>query len=98
VCSGIENLTILKSGDSEFKGYIKDQFTTLKESCDRIMATEMSASWRWSCDDSDALLRLPWDAQFDDSLQQLLAAWATHYSLSLQQTLYAMRLYHTAKS
>lgn len=38
VCSGIENLVILKSGDSEFKGYIKDQFTTLKESSDRVMA------------------------------------------------------------
>ena len=60
MCSGIENLIILKSGDSEFKGYIKDQFTTLKESSDRIMATEMSASWRWSSDDSEALLRLPW--------------------------------------
>jgi urate oxidase len=98
VCSGVENLTILKSGDSEFKGYIKDQFTTLKESSDRIMATEMSASWRWACDDSEALLRLPWDAQFDDSLQQLLVAWAAHYSLSLQQTLYAMRPQRAAKS
>ncbi len=26
--------------------YIKDGFTTLKESSDRVMATEMSASWR----------------------------------------------------
>jgi urate oxidase len=90
VCSGIENLIILKSGDSEFKGYIKDQFTTLKESSDRIMATEMSASWRMSCDDVDSLLQQRWDEQFEQNMAQLLGAWAVHYSLSLQQTLYAM--------
>ena len=90
VCSGIENLIILKSGDSEFKGYIKDQFTTLKESSDRVMATEMSASWRMGSSDVRSLLQQPWDQQFEEAMALLLAAWAQHYSLSLQQTLYAM--------
>jgi urate oxidase len=90
VCSGIENLVIMKTGDSEFKGYIKDQFTTLAESSDRIMATEMSASWRMTSNNIASLLQETWDAQFNENMAQLLAAWALHYSLSLQQTLYAM--------
>src|SRR5262249_8421951 len=47
VSAGIENLVILKSAQSAFRGYLKDRFTTLEETSDRILATAMSARWRY---------------------------------------------------
>ena len=39
VVSGLKDLVILKSTDSEFWGYIEDKYTTLQPTHDRIMAT-----------------------------------------------------------
>ena len=43
--SGIRNLIILKSTGSGFENYPKDEFTTLPETADRILATSFSATW-----------------------------------------------------
>jgi len=90
VTSGIEDLVVLKTGDSAFKGYVRDRFTTLKETDDRIMATEVSARWRWSDSDPAALERVDWAASHRAAMDALQGTFADHYSLSLQQTLYAM--------
>ena len=37
----------LKSTGSEFKGFLKDKYTTLQETDDRIMATALTARWRY---------------------------------------------------
>ncbi|HSS62338.1 MAG TPA: urate oxidase [Candidatus Limnocylindrales bacterium] len=84
VVSGIANLVVLKSTDSEFHGYIKDRFTTLPETTDRILATSLTARWRYAGTDVD------WKASFGEVRRLLLEAFASHHSLSLQQTLYAM--------
>src|SRR5439155_23691625 len=44
--SGIRNLTLLKTTDSAFSGYVQDDFTTLPETEDRVLATSISASWK----------------------------------------------------
>jgi urate oxidase len=77
--SGIAGLIVLKTTDSEFHGFPRDRYTTLAETRDRVLATEVSARWRH---DGDA----DWDA----GRHALLDTFAAHYSLSLQQTLYAM--------
>ncbi len=41
VISGFKDLTILKSTESGFEGYPKDKYTTLKETTDRIMSTDV---------------------------------------------------------
>ena len=46
VLSGLQDLVLLKSTDSEFKGFLKDEFTTLAETDDRILATSLVAEWR----------------------------------------------------
>ncbi|XP_058109059.1 uricase-2 isozyme 2 [Magnolia sinica] len=56
VTSGIEGLALLKTTKSGFEGYIKDQFTLLPETRERILATEVSASWRYSF---ECLSRIP---------------------------------------
>jgi urate oxidase len=84
VVSGISDLVVLKSTGSEFRGYIKDRFTTLAEARDRILATSVVARWRY------AETELDWAQSFGEIRQILLETFAVKHSLALQQTLYAM--------
>ena len=84
VVAGVGDLVVLKSTGSEFHGFVKDRFTTLPETRDRIMATSLLARWRYAGSDID------WRKSFDVVRRLLLDTFATKHSLSLQQTLYAM--------
>jgi urate oxidase len=84
VLSGLQDLVVLKSTDSEFKGFLKDEFTTLAETDDRILATSLIARWRHSGTDVD------WNASYDDVRECLLSTFATTYSRALQETLHLM--------
>src|SRR4051812_3489940 len=46
VLSGVHDLVLLNSTDSEFRGFLEDEFTTLPETDDRILATSLVARWR----------------------------------------------------
>ncbi|GCB44875.1 factor-independent urate hydroxylase [Streptomyces sp. NL15-2K] len=89
VVSGLKDLTVMNSTDSEFWGYVKDKYTTLPEAHDRILATEVSARWRFNWTE-DAQRMPAWDESYAQVKGDLLRAFAETYSLSLQQTLYAM--------
>jgi urate oxidase len=83
VVGGIEDLVVLNTTGSEFWGFPRDEYTTLAEAYDRMLATTVSARWR---------LREPvadWAATFDAARAALLDAF-TQPSKSLQQTLYGM--------
>jgi urate oxidase len=84
VTSGIKDLLILKTTDSAFKDYIKDQFTTLKETSDRILATNCTISWSYNS------RKLNFSSVYDGIRESLLKSFAHHKSLSVQHTLYAM--------
>lgn len=84
VVSGLTDLVLLKSTGSEFKGYLKDEYTTLQEADDRIMATSLVARWRYVGIDVD------WNARHDSVRAALLETFATTYSRALQETLYLM--------
>ncbi len=84
VTSGIKDLLILKTTDSGFEGYIKDQYTTLKETADRILATQCEANWTYARTDLD------FTALFTRIRETLLKSFAHHHSRSVQQTLLAM--------
>ncbi|MFC7341778.1 factor-independent urate hydroxylase [Saccharopolyspora griseoalba] len=84
VVSGLKDLVVLKSTGSEFWGYPKDEYTTLPETDDRILATAVSARWRYRHTDVD------WGKSFEDIRASLMQAFATTHSLALQQSLYAM--------
>ncbi|MDQ0993796.1 factor-independent urate hydroxylase [Streptomyces sp. V3I7] len=89
VVSGLADLVVLNSTDSEFRGYVKDKYTTLPEAYDRVLATEVTARWRLNWTD-DAQPAPDWDASYARARADLLQAFAETYSLSLQQTLYRM--------
>jgi urate oxidase len=84
VVSGIADLVVMNTTDSEFWGYPRDQYTTLPETRDRILATEVTAAWRYRSAEVD------WSGAFALARESLLAAFAGTYSYSLQQTLYAI--------
>lgn len=82
--SGLKDLLILKTTDSGFEGYIRDQYTTLKETADRIFATQCEATWDYTTTDLD------FTATFATIRETMLKTFAHHKSLSVQQTLMAM--------
>jgi urate oxidase len=85
VVSGVKDLVVLKSTGSEFAGFLTDEFTTLAETHDRVMATSLDARWRYSgTGDVD------WQTSYDEVRRILLEQYAVVHSLALQQTLYAM--------
>ena len=87
VTSGLHDLVLLKSTGSEFKGFLVDEFTTLAEADDRILATSLTAEWRHDPDDAgDA----DWNASYDLVRDVLLSTFATTYSRALQETLFLM--------
>jgi urate oxidase len=84
VVSGIRDLVVLKTTDSEFGGFYTDRYTTLAPTRDRVLATSVTAQWwhgSWAAD---------WGGSFDTVVAALTGAFAAHHSLSLQQTLYEM--------
>ena len=83
VVSGLANLVVLKTTDSAFSGFPRDQYTTLPDTEDRIMATSMTAAWTYRPEASDFSAR----AQVRRALVETFAA---HVSRSVQHTLYAM--------
>jgi urate oxidase len=84
VVSGLRDLVLLKSTGSEFHGFLKDAYTTLPETDDRIMSTALVAQWRYSVLDAD------WDKTWADARRIMLEQFATVHSLALQQTLWEM--------
>jgi urate oxidase len=82
--SGLDALPLLKTTDSAFAGFLRDAYTTLPETSDRIFATILSATWLYSTAAAD------WDRCHHLIRQALLETFACHKSLSVQQTLYAM--------
>ena len=84
VVSGVRDLVVLKTTDSEFHTFYEDRYTTLQPTNDRIMATSVTAQWLHTD------LATDWGASFDRVLATLGGTFARHHSLALQQTLYAM--------
>jgi urate oxidase len=82
--SGVEDLIVLKTTKSGFVGYIKDSYTTLPETTDRIFATSIKANWLYAnADAASGEIRR-------DARQTIIETFAAHDSLSVQHTLYAM--------
>jgi urate oxidase len=84
VVSGIEDLVVLNTTNSEFWGFPRDPYTTLAETKDRMLATEVSATWRYRHVEAD------WAGAYALATTTLVNTFAATYSYSLQQTLYAI--------
>lgn len=83
---GIEEMVVLKTAQSGFVGFKRDELTTLPETTDRLLGTAVAADWMYATTPSDAQA-LEWR---DAVRESLLRTFALHESKSVQQTLYAM--------
>lgn len=84
VTAGITDLMIMKTSNSAFAGFPRDEFTTLPETHDRLFATSLTAAWNYTDIDVE------FASLFRSVRRTLLEAFAEHDSLSVQHTLYAM--------
>jgi urate oxidase len=84
VGGGLTDGAILKTADSAFSGFFTDALTTLAETDDRLLATRMTADWRYLGTDVD------WGAAAHQVRDVLLRTFADHHRASIQHTLYAM--------
>jgi urate oxidase len=80
--AGIDDLLVLKTTDSGWSGFLREQYTTLSETEDRILATVITASWHYSLLDA-----FDYTAAWDRVRATILEAFGDHYSPSVQFTL-----------
>ena len=84
VLAGLEDLVVMKTAKSAFEGFPRDRYTTLKETSDRLLATAVRATWRYSRP------YVAFGSLWREVRRILLDTFADHDSLSVQHTLHAM--------
>ncbi|KAI5310883.1 hypothetical protein KEM55_004346 [Ascosphaera atra] len=91
--SGIKGLTVLKSTGSQFHGFLKDEYTTLKETWDRILSTDVDATWSWQVQPTISAVNLiapKFDAAWTAARDITIDWFAKDNSASVQATMYKM--------
>ena len=80
--SGLADLSLLKTTGSGWSGFLRDGFTTLSETDDRILATVLGAMWSYGDVDE-----LDYTAVWESARSAILESFGDHYSPSVQFTL-----------
>jgi urate oxidase len=81
VDGGIADLTVMKTSKSAFAGFPRDEFTTLPDTDDRLLATKVSAVWRYGA-------ATDYDASHAAIRTTLLDVFAEHESESVQHSIW----------
>ena len=87
ICAGVRDLAIMKTTGSGFVDYVQDEYTTLPPTTDRILATRLSATWRFAVDHPRAA---DYGAVAEAIRSTLLRVFAATYSYSVQDSLFRM--------
>jgi urate oxidase len=82
--SGIDGFTFMKSTQSGWENYVKDRYTTIPPTADRMCATSMVASWKWSGTPAS------YAVTNSKILDTVIEVFSTTYSNSVQDSLYRM--------
>ena len=82
--AGIEDLVVLKTTQSGWEGFMREQYTTLPDTSDRIFSTALTARWSYNTTD------VAWTEAWKGVRQGILETFTDHYSPSVQFTLYRM--------
>ncbi len=88
IVSGLDRLHILKTAQSGFCGYIKDELTTLPETKDRLFGTVLKAEWPYTARAIEE--GIDFNKVRQHLREAMLSTFAKHDSLSVQHTLFAM--------
>lgn len=85
ITAGVDNLLILKTTASGWQNFHRDEYTTLPDSDERILATMLTASWSYG-----ARHDLDFTGLWAPIRDRILETFTDHYSPSVQNTLYRM--------
>lgn len=91
--SGINGLLVLKSTGSQFHGFVRDEYTTLPETFDRILSTDVDAGWVWKTFSGmqDVKQQVQkFDAAWINARKITMKTFAEENSPSVQNTMYKM--------
>jgi urate oxidase len=88
VQAGVDDLTVMKTTKSAFKGFDRDRFTTLPDTDDRLMATKVRATWGYRHEAVDG--SFDFDAAWEGVRATLLGSFAEHFSPSVQASIWIM--------
>jgi urate oxidase len=91
--TAINGLTVLKSTGSQFWGFLRDEYTTLKETWDRILSTDVTANWQWRRFNGLADVKAhseKFNAAWEAARRITLKTFAEDNSASVQATMYKM--------
>lgn len=91
--TSIRGLTVLKSTGSQFHSFVRDEYTTLKETWDRILSTDVAADWHWkrfSGLDEVRAVADKFDPTWETARNITLKTFADDNSASVQNTMYKM--------
>jgi urate oxidase len=80
--AGIGDVYVLKTTNSGWEGFLRERFTTLPETNDRILATIVTSWWVYNTTHAD------FDRLWNGVLDQTMKTFTDHYSPSAQNTLY----------
>jgi urate oxidase len=81
---GVAGFVLLRTAGSAFEGFIRDSWTTLPETSDRIMATSLDATWRYRGGG------ISWGTSWHGVMRLITDTFAEHDSKSVQHTLHAI--------
>ena len=82
VKAGIADLVVLKTSRSAFEGFARDEYTTLKETRDRLFGTAIRAEWTYAPGAHD------YGALWHKARAAMLEVFASHDSRGVQHTLH----------
>jgi urate oxidase len=82
--AGVADLVIMKTAGASCAGFLRDRYTTQREAHDRLLATSLTATWRYT------RAVAGYNAVFGAVRQTLLSTFADHDGKSVQHTMHAM--------
>jgi urate oxidase len=82
--AGVEDLAVMKTARSAFADFPRDGYTTLADTDDRIMATLVSARWRYGPGRHD------WDTTWERAMAIFRDVFAEHHSPSVQASIWLL--------
>ncbi|XP_033642933.1 uricase-like [Asterias rubens] len=88
VWGGLKNMKIMKTTQSGFAGFVRDEFTSLPDTTDRIFCTDVWTKWRYSVSSG-----IDFDETWKTCKESILNVFAGSpdtgdYSPSIQRTMY----------
>lgn len=83
--AGVTGLTVVKTAESAFRDFLRDEFTTLYDADDRIFGTSVEGDWRYAAGSQP-----DWNTAFTKVCRTLVDVFAAHQSRAVQQTLHDM--------